>query len=160
MGSRGPRPMPAALKVLRGGSRQRRPATIGDPPTMPAGLSEAEQACWTNLQTELASVPGLVSRADRGCCELIVRMEVAMRTAAVVVREQGPTFTVLDAEGHLRGIRTRPETAFLLKAGALLKTLYSELGLSPSGRCRVALSPAAPSSNLDLFLHDLHEVRR
>lgn len=156
MGKRGPRPLPGALKILRGGSRVRQPAVLGDPPTMPADLSPAEAACWAGVLAELGAVPGLVSRSDRGVVELISRLEPALRTAAVVVREQGATFTVLDSKGQLRGIRSRPEAAFLLKAGALLKGLYSELGLSPSGRCRVALSPAAPASKLDAFLRDRH----
>jgi hypothetical protein len=106
--------------------------------------------------SELASVPGLSTLADRGVCELVARLEPQLRAAAAVVRDSGPTFTVYTDEGLLRGIRARPETAFLLQAGGLLKALYSELGLTPSGRCRVALSPAAPSSKLDRFLADRH----
>lgn len=155
MGRRGPKPMPKALKLLRhGATATRTPAQpqATDPPVMPAGLDEAEQACWHGLMAELAAVPGLISRADRGVCELVARLEPAMRRAAVVVREHGSTLTVTDADGNVRFIQTRPEAAFALKAGAQLKTLYAELGLSPSGRSRVSVSPAAGSSKLDHFL--------
>jgi hypothetical protein len=106
--------------------------------------------------TELASVPGLVAVADRGVCELIARLEPALRTAAVVLRDEGSTLTVCDKDGAVRYVQNRPEAAFVLKTAALLKSLYAELGLSPSGRCRVALSPAAPSSKLDRFLQERH----
>jgi P27 family predicted phage terminase small subunit len=121
---------------------------------MPAGLSKAEQACWTNLLAELASVPGLASRADRGVVELIARLEPALRAAAAVLRDEGSTLSVFDKDGALRYTQNRPEAGFVLKTAALLKGLYAELGLSPSGRCRVALSPAAPASKLDSFLSD------
>lgn len=155
MGKRGPKPQPQALRLLRGpGGTTRTPGPVppADPPAMPAGLSEGEQTCWTGLLAELSTVPGLLARADRGVIELVARLEPAMRAAAVVVREQGSTLTVTDAEGHIRFVQTRPEATFALKAMALLKTSYAELGLTPSGRVRVSLSPAAAPSKLDAFL--------
>lgn len=158
MGQRGPKPKPKALRLLRGASAaSRNPApAVSDPPAIPAGLTELEQDAWQGLMAELGAVPGLISRADRGVCELVARLEPAMRAAAVVVRTEGSTLTCLDAEGRVKFVQTRPEGTFLLKTSALLKTLYAELGLSPSGRCRVSLTPAAPSSKLDRFLQERH----
>jgi P27 family predicted phage terminase small subunit len=123
---------------------------------MPAELSAEEQVAWARVTSELASVPGLLVRADRGAIELVARLEPMLATAAVVVREHGSTFTCVAADGTVRFIQTRPEATFLLKTGALLKTLYAELGLTPSGRSRVSLTPAAPSSTLDQFLAGRH----
>ena len=150
--------MPKALRLLRNlpnGSRHPAPA-MSDPPAMPDGLTTIEQDAWRGLMAELQAVPGLVSRADRGACELVARLEPALRAAAVVVRTEGSTLTCLDAEGRVRFVQTRPEATFLLKTGALLKALYGELGLTPSGRSRVSLTPATPTSKLDRFLQERH----
>lgn len=152
--------MPRALRLLRQGvspgTRTAGPVVLGGAPTMPAGLSDEETSCWDTLMAELATVSGLVSRADRGVCELIARLEPAMRAAAVVVREKGSTIECLDQHGAIKFIQQRAEAAFLLKSAATLKGLYAELGLSPSARTRVELSPAAPSSKLDQFLKERH----
>lgn len=144
------------MRGLPVSSRTPLPAVPGDPPAMPGGLSTEEQGCWCGLLQELATVPGLIARADRGVVELLSRLEPMFRTAAVVVREKGSTLECYDAEGRLKFVQTRPEASFLLKTGALIKGLYGELGLSPSGRCRVSVSPSAPASKLDRFLHDRH----
>jgi phage terminase small subunit len=161
VGRRGPKPLPAALLVLRGSNRAvtvRNPPAVGpgEAPRMPKGLSPDERACWRGLMRELGTVPGLLARADRGVCELLSRLEPMLRASAVIVREQGSTLQCLDAEGRLKFVQTRPEATFVLKAGALVKGLYGELGLSPSGRCRVSLTPAAPASKLDRFLQEKH----
>jgi phage terminase small subunit len=148
--------MPAALRLLRGQGVRNPPQVPGEAPTMPSGLSDAEITCWQGLMEELQTVPGLVSRADRGVCELVARLEPALRKAAIVVREEGSTLSCFDADGRLKFVQQRPESTFMLKTGALLKTLYAELGLSPSGRSRVALSPSAPDSKLDRFRQERH----
>jgi P27 family predicted phage terminase small subunit len=159
VGRRGPKPAPKALRLLRhpvATTRTPAAAPVADPAVMPAGLSDVEQAAWAGLQAELAAVPGLACRADRGACELVARLEPALRAAAVVVREQGSTLTVYDSEGAVRFVQTRPEATFALKAAALLKTLYGELGLTPSGRSRVSLTPAPAASKLDRYLQGRH----
>src|SRR5687768_7972217 len=119
MGRRGPKPIPKAIRLLRNlpaGARIPRPA-VSDPPVMPAGLSDDEAACWRGLVEELEAVPGLLTRADRGVVEMVARLEPMLRTAAVVVREQGSTLQCFDAEGRLKFCQTRPEATFVLKAG-------------------------------------------
>ena len=154
MGKRGPKPMPKALRLLRHAAPRTRTAAVlaSDSPTMPAGLSADEQAAWSGLLTELSAVPGLVSRADRGVCELVARLEPMIRAAAIVVRAHGSTLTCLAKDGDVKFVQTRPEATFVLKTGALLKGLYAELGLSPSGRSRVSVTPAPAASKLDRFL--------
>ena len=155
MGQRGPKPRPKALRLLgQPSSTSRQPATVlaADPPHMPSGLSSEEQAAWAGVCAELASVPGLLAGADRGAIELVARLEPAMRAAAVVVREKGCVLESFDKAGVLKFVQTRPEATFYLKAVATLKALYAEMGLTPSGRSRVSLTPAAPTSKLDQFL--------
>ena len=158
MGSRGPKPTPKVLRVLRNApAATRHPAAAAsDPPTMPVALSAEEQVCWRSLIAELETVPGLVARADRGVVELVARLEPLLRAAAVVVRDHGSTLTCLDKTGAVKFVQTRPEATFLLKTAATLKSLYDVLGLSPSGRSRVSLTPAAPTSKLDRFLQGRH----
>ena len=153
MGRRGPKPQPQALRLLHHPAPARQPAIPpNDPPRMPADLSADEIAAWDRLMSELSAVPGLASRADRGVCELVARLEPAMRRAAIVVREQGSTLESFDRDGNLKFVQTRPEATFALKTATLLKTLYAELGLTPSGRSRVNVTPTAPTSKLDAFL--------
>ncbi len=155
MGRRGPKPTPKALRVLRhptATSRSPAPVAAADPPTLPPDLSVEEQASWVRIIGEMGSIPGLLARADRGVIELVARLEPAMRAAAVVVREQGSTVVCCDKDGAVKFIQQRAEAQFLLKASSLLKGLYAELGLTPSGRVRVSLTPAAPTSKLDTFL--------
>lgn len=158
MGRRGPKPLPKSLRIMRSPTTSvRQPPALGaDPPVMPEGLSEAEQVCWRTLMSELATVPGLASQADRGVVELVARLEPMLRAAAVIVRESGSTLACYDQEGNVKFVQTRPEATFVLKTGSLLKGLYGELGLTPSGRSRVSLSPAAPASKLDRFLAERH----
>lgn len=158
MGRRGPKPVPKALRLLRNAPPATRhpPAAASDPPVMPSGLSADEQMSWRTLIAELETVPGLVARADRGIVELVARLEPMLRAAAIVVREQGSTLTCYDKTGAVKFIQTRPEATFVLKTAATLKGLYDVLGLSPSGRCRVSLTPAAATSKLDRFLQERH----
>lgn len=160
MGKRGPKPLPRALRLLGRSTaavpRQSSPVTVADVPTMPEGLNEAEQAAWNGLLRELDTVPGLASRADRGVCELIARLEPMARAAAIVVRDHGSTLICHDKDGFVKFAQTRPESTFLLKAAAQLKSLYAELGLTPSGRSRVSVTPAAPPSKLDDYLRGRH----
>lgn len=144
MGRRGPKPAAKGLRLMRGmvPSSRTPAAPSGAPPVMPEGLSPEEQACWRGLLGELASVPGLSALADRGVLELLSRLEPMYRRAAGLVRTEGAAAKV--------------EAGFMLKTGALMRTLYSELGLSPSGRSRVSLTPAPPPSKLDAFLKDRH----
>ncbi len=62
----------------------------------------------------------------------------------------------LNKHGQIKFIQARAKAGFLIKTAATLKGLYAELGLSPSGRCRVSLSPARGASKLDQFLADRH----
>lgn len=159
MGRRGPKPTPKPLRVLKhSAATARHPMRdLGaDPPAMPDGLSEAEQAAWTRLLTELSVVPGLVCRADRGLCELVARLEPQLREAAEAVREKGATLEVFDKAGNLRFTQTRPEATHVLKVASLLKSAYAELGLTPSGRSRVSVSPAPAASKLDTYLQGRH----
>jgi P27 family predicted phage terminase small subunit len=159
MGSRGPKPTPQALRVLRhAGATPRRPMRdLGaDPPAMPDGLSAAEQAAWARLLGELSAVPGLVCRADRGLIEIVARMEPQLRAAWDVVRDKGATVEIRDKSGHLLSVRARPEATSGLKIAALLKTAYSELGLTPAGRSRVSVAPAPAASKLDAYLQGRH----
>lgn len=150
--------MPRALRLLGRGATTNMPRPTGavavDPPSMPVGLNAAERRAWEGLQAELSAIPGLISRADRGVCELVARLEPMIRAAAVVVRKHGSTLTCLDKAGQVKFVQTRPEATFLLKTGALLKGLYAELSLSPSGRSRVNVTPSPKPSRLDTYLQE------
>jgi P27 family predicted phage terminase small subunit len=107
---------------------------------------------WQGLVGELSTVPGLLMKADRGILELAARVEVQHRAAAAVVRDQGSTLIVRDAEGAVRFAQARPEAGLMVKFGAQLKALYEALGLSPAGRSRLSLPrDPAPSGRWDVL---------
>lgn len=154
MAARGPAPQPTALKVLRGARvrNRREPKPAAGRPSMPADLGPEERAAWRELVNLLLRVPGLLTRADKLALELGARTLPPWRAVMAHVRTHGPTLTVHDAEGRVRFVQTSPEMTAAIKLGAQLKSLYESLGLTPSGRSRIAL-PAAPAvSELDRFL--------
>lgn len=141
MPGKGPAPLPTALKVLRGSKRinTREPAAGDGEPVQPADFNEAERAAWAETIAEMQTVPGLVKRADRGVLELVARTVPAYREAARHVREHGSTVVARDERGGVKFVQVSPQMQTAIKLAALLKTLYAELGLTPSGRSRLNL---------------------
>jgi P27 family predicted phage terminase small subunit len=134
--------MPAALRVLRGKRVAKgTPIAAVGLPRIPRDLSREERAAWRQLTTEMLTVPGLLARADRGVLELAARLAPMFRRAAIYVRDHGSTLEVLDDKGGVRFVQTRPEMTVVVKLSAQLKTIYTELGLSPSGRSRLSVTP-------------------
>ena len=140
----GRRPQPTALKILRGNPGKRRLSPETEP--TPAPLDET----WSAPPPELAGdrrargewrrlVPmlrdcGLVSQAERG--------------ALIALCQQWSTY--LEARAGLRkdGLTTskgRPSPMLDIADAALSQChkLWHELGLTPSGRAKVARLPAA-----------------
>jgi P27 family predicted phage terminase small subunit len=149
--------MPGALRVLTGKRAKRgEPAAVTGEPTMPADLSREERAAWRQLIRELQTVPGLLARADRGVLELAARMTPMFREAARHVRENGSTLVARDERGAVKFVQTTPQGQMVVKLGASLKTIFAELGLTPSGRSRLSVSAASGPSRLDAFRGGRH----
>jgi phage terminase small subunit len=120
-------PQPAEILELKGSFKQnpnrRRPPCpksdqpIGDPP---AWMSAALQRIWHEIISE--SVPGVLTRADRGILSLACYLETKLRA------------------GTLRG----PDIA-------QYRMCRAEIGMSPVARQRLTAQPKAPEAD-DPFL--------
>ena len=154
MAGRGPAPQPTALKVLRGARvrNRREPKPVTGRPSRPADLGPEERAAWRELVNLLLRVPGLLTRADKPALELAARTVPIWRASMRELRDHGRVIVVKDEEGKVRFAQTNPEATLAVKLGAQLKSLYESLGLTPSGRSRIALPEAPAASELDRFL--------
>ena len=119
---------------------------------MPADLGETERAAWREVVRQAASVPGLLTKADRGVLELVARTLPVWREAMAHVRQHGGSLVVRDDKGAVKFLQTTPEMTIAIKLGASLKSWYAELGLTPAGRTRVDLAPAPVADALSTFL--------
>ena len=119
---------------------------------MPADLGPEERVAWLEVVHQGETVPGLLTRADRGVLELIARQLPTWRECMRHVRAHGASLTVRDEKGGVKFLQQTPEMTVAIKLGGSLKALYSELGLTPAGRTRVQVPEAPAASDLDRFL--------
>lgn len=147
----GPPKTPTALMVLRG-NPSKRPLPAQEPqpeavaPKAPAHLSKAAKAEWRAVVGELASVPGLLTVADRATLELFARTMARYRSLEAHVETHGAVLEVFDKEGGLRFAQPSPYASLSAKLLPQIRGLAGELGLSPSSRTRIAV-PSKPASD-------------
>jgi P27 family predicted phage terminase small subunit len=143
----GRRKQPTALKILRGNPGKRRlhadqePApplldeTFDTPPRELAGDKRA-QAEWRRVAPLLRNC-GLISQAERGAVVSLCLEWSTYLAARWQLQRHGVT-------AEVNGVR-RVSPFVAIADGALVhcQRLWSELGLTPSGRAKVARLPAA-----------------
>lgn len=141
---RGRKPIPTALKLVRGnpGNRplpENEPTPDAKAPTCPAFLTASAKAEWKRIAPELVAL-GLLSQIDRaalaGYCQCYGRWEKAERD--------------LKRRGAIIKTRTgaqiqNPHLAIANKALRQMREFLVEFGMTPSARTRVTASPPAPS---------------
>ncbi|MGD9879013.1 MAG: phage terminase small subunit P27 family [Hyphomicrobiaceae bacterium] len=137
---RGRKPVPTALKVLRGNPGRRpikanepRPkGSAGDPPDW---MTESQRAVWR--ATIAAAPPRMLTALDRGLLTIWVVACDEHRRAAIKVAELGP----LARKGD--GAPTQSPFLRIMnqQAGVMIKAA-SELGFSPAARVRLATGAA------------------
>ena len=138
----GRRPQPTALKILRGNPGKRRlplepaPAplddTWADPPPELTGDRRAK-AEWRRLVPMLRDC-GLISQAERGALISLCQQWSTYLEARVMLKRKGLTTD----QG-----RVSPFVDIADRALGHCHRLWHELGLTPSGRAKVARVPAA-----------------
>lgn len=136
---KGPRPMPSALRLLRGDMPQNsdEPCPEVAIPTCPQHLDEAARTEWERISAELAAL-GVLTRIDRaalaGYCQAWSRWERAER----LVHDMGEV--VKSPNGFPVA---NPYLAIANKALKQIKEFAVEFGLTPSSRTRVKAKPPA-----------------
>ena len=149
MGRRGPRPLSAVARHVRGGRSKVTSGTSAVAtglPVMPDGLTEIEQTAWLEI-VALLEPRGVLTPCDAPMVELTARTLATMRQADAVIGREGSTMRT--ASGYLQ---QRPEIAISHKSRLLLKLLLGELGMSPASRSNVDIPPAVEGSAFQKFL--------
>lgn len=140
MTPRGRKPLPTAVKRLRGTLRPHRanpnepqvPAAVPEPPKWLRGEALAE---WKRITPKLAAA-GLLTQLDLAVLAGYCGAWGDLCDATRIVQDQGTTF--ISPRGMLV---LHPELRRIEKARAALRAFASEFGLSPSARSRVGATP-------------------
>lgn len=162
MATRGRKPQPTQLKILRG-NPGKRALPIGEPqprgvvPDVPAHLDATAKAEWTRLADELHRL-GLLTIVDSAAlaayCQAYSRWACAERE----FQQGGSQMVVVTPNGALV---QNPLIGIVNKAWQVMHRYLTEFGLSPSSRVRLAHGgPAEVEDPLDKFLKQGKKARR
>ncbi len=148
MGKRGPKPLPTAVKRLRGTDQPCRsnpsePPVIPGAPDPPEFLDDVARAEWDRLVPELVR-RGLLEVIDRAVLTTYTTAWSQLARAEYALRVEGGV--LIDTHGRSF---TSPYTQLAASARAQLLAAARELGLSPSARTTVrATTPSLPTAGL------------
>lgn len=148
----GRRPLPTALKKLRGNAGKRKlndeepNAPPGEPP-MPGGLPAAAKREWKAIVPEL-QILGVLSKVDRAAlaayCHCYARWfeaEKKVRQYGLIVEE--PVLSAGEDTGYVR-LKANPAIRVSNDAAKQMKSFLVEFGMTPSSRSRIRVEkPAA-----------------
>jgi phage terminase small subunit len=118
----------------RGRARANEPrptGAIGDPPD---ALSEAVRKAWHDTVAE--APPGVLTNADRGILTLVAMLRDHAEHGEIYITREG---VVTD------------ERVWDTKKLALLKSCYTELGMTPASRSKVQIKPAEEAATVTSF---------
>lgn len=172
MGARGPKPKPAALKLLAGnpgkrpiGAPQRGRRVTKGAPDRPAELTGEAAAEWDRLAPEL-DVAGLLAVTDRGILAAYCLAYADMLAARDAINRDGRTIKtpVQTSKGKVIGhkITEHPAARMLERASMRVAKLAEQLGLTASSRQRLeGEGPAEPpAGNRVLEIRDRIQAAR
>jgi P27 family predicted phage terminase small subunit len=142
--SRGTRPTPTTLKVLRG-NPGRRPLNR-DEPQYEAGIPDKPEWFGTYASEEWDRITGnlnrqrILTKADLGILVATCVCYEQMRETLAIIQTLGRTYVVEDMNGN-RHFKTRPECMRFENAQREYRALLIELGLTPASRGKVRVLP-------------------
>lgn len=148
--SRGRRPAPPELKLLKGETRPSRvrPDRAKAPPGRPQApewLGEDEREAFEEIVDRLELV-GIASEADDHIITLAAMRVVEVRTLSEAIASDGHSYTTINRDGQ-ELVKKNPDVGSRDTAMKQLQSLLSSLGLSPSDRGRVSSSKAQKEDN-------------
>ena len=159
-GSSGKRPLPTAIKKLRGNPGHRaindaEPVPAKGTPDISQGLSELAVAEWNSIVPELEHL-GVLSKIDGKAlgayCECYaewVQAKTEVTERGILIRE-----VVYDKHGEEIGYKLKRNPAIPIKNEALklMKSFLIEFGLTPASRARLHIEKPAEPDAFDLYL--------
>jgi P27 family predicted phage terminase small subunit len=149
MAKRGPKPQPAAIKLLAGVRADRipdAPPAVEGRPRMPDHLDQVAAEKWDEVVGALEQL-GTLSRTDGDA----IALYCSVFSRWIQAKEECKTGLVVHTD--LGGVKQNPAVTIAAAAERQLQTLQSELGLSPSSRGRLKLGQGeAPKDDLADFL--------
>ena len=147
---RGRKPDPLPVQLFKGARPSRlhreQPLPRVAEPAAPRGLPVAVRVEFRRIVTELRAM-GAAYAADALVIEVLARAVVRQREAAAVLAREGYVLT-----GARGGWVTHPMARVERDAAATVLRACAELGLTPSARSRVRLSPPAADDDLEGLL--------
>jgi P27 family predicted phage terminase small subunit len=158
---RGPKPIPSALKVLRG-NPGRRPLPVNEPKAPPAELtpphvlSPVALGEWQRLAPILLA-SGLLTRLDPMALQMYCESFADWQAARAHVAEHGTVIT--NAKGILVA---SPYVVLAAKAWERMRRMLIEFGMTPSARARVKADdpPTADDPFAEFAQHGDRSKRR
>jgi P27 family predicted phage terminase small subunit len=147
---RGRKPLPTALKVIKGMRRDRinqeEPKAPPARPDCPRELDRTARAQFGRV-CDLLEPLKVLAKADGPIVALYAHHYSRWRAAEVQVKRFG-----LLLEGSRGTLVANPAVRIAHEATAAMAKLLIELGMSPSSRSRIRATPAAPAETVDNFL--------
>lgn len=147
---KGRKPVPEALKILRGNPGKRsltksipRPRRSDTVPPAPRYLPSTGRTLWKQTAEEMYAC-GMLTKLDLTLLEGFVQTYATWRKLVGVINRKGH---LIDGTNQIR-----PEVSAANQAMEKMKGLASELGLSPAARERLtALPPPERTGDADSF---------
>ncbi len=138
MGSRGPRPIPTKLKLLRGETRPSRlnrvePKPRAGQPRLPLDLGPVARTVWRRVLRELGAT-GVITAVDADILRIYCEAVARYRYAAGMLEASGPLIQA-GGSGARRGELVKNPLHQVVRDNAVLvRSLARELGLTPAAR--------------------------
>lgn len=149
MGSRGPQPLPSALKAQRGTFRADRAATneaqpIGKP-ICPTWLNKDAKKEFRRL-TKLLGAMGLLGAVDANALTRYCSTWVRWRQSIQLLEKSGEVVVYKDAKGKATSIQPAAFASIVRNLSEELSRIEGAFGMNPSSRSRINVAPPAPAT--------------
>jgi P27 family predicted phage terminase small subunit len=156
----GRRPLPTAVKKLRGNPGKRKmndaePAPVLGVPEMPKGLGKVAAAEWRSIVPDLLQL-GVLTKVDgkalAAYCHAFERWFAAERDVAkygVIVEE--PILVAGVATDYVR-LKKNPACGVSETAMKIMKSFLIEFGMTPAARSRVRIEKPKAEDPFDAYL--------
>lgn len=157
----GRRPVPTALKILRGNPGHR-PLNDAEPqppmgiPEMPKGMSTAAKREWYLIVEQLQAINMLARVDGKALGEYCKLMGLAEAYYKEALKEPMVKEPIMDKVGDHVGdkLKPNPATAAYLACSKTAKSYLIEFGLTPASRSKLKIEPRKPADPLEDMLNN------